>query len=262
MAVHDPLPMLESTAGDCQLSVIIPAFNEEAHLAHNLPTILEYLEDHYDHFEVLVIDDGSHDGTARAGAPWASRGVRTLRFDRNRGKGAAVRFGVLASRGEAILMVDADLSTPIEEYGRLRPHLDRASLVIASRAVEASKLERAQPLPRRLLGLVFRQVARAAGVVSIRDTQCGFKLIDGEVARSLFRQMMTDGFAFDVELLWLAQQRGHVICEVGVRWIDDPDSRVRPLIDAMAMLLELFRFRLHHAQWPSREKALPVETST
>ncbi|MEM8930477.1 MAG: dolichyl-phosphate beta-glucosyltransferase [Acidobacteriota bacterium] len=246
----------------CQLSVIIPAFNEEARLADNLPRIVEYLEQHDERFEILVINDGSYDGTALVGQPWASRGVRTLSLDRNRGKGAAVRHGVLASRGRTILMTDADASTPIDELQRLKPLLDRAALVVASRAVGSSTLERPQPLARRLLGLVFRQVARIAGVVSIRDTQCGFKLMDGETARALFRDMITDGFAFDVELIWLAQQRGVEVREVGVRWVDDPDSSVRPIMDAMLMLQELVRFRLHHAESRPAEKTCTAETST
>ncbi|MEO1088047.1 MAG: glycosyltransferase, partial [Acidobacteriota bacterium] len=196
------------------------------------------------------------------GRSWSSSGVRTLSLDRNRGKGAAVRHGVLASRGDAVLMTDADLSAPIEELGRLTPFLELAPLVVASRAVESSTLERPQPLPRRLLGLIFRRMARLAGVVSIRDTQCGFKLMDGEIARSLFADVVTDGFAFDVELLWLAQRRGYGIREVGIRWGDDPDSRVRPVVGAAAMALELVRFRWFHAEVQLSEKSRAAGTST
>ncbi|MEO1367796.1 MAG: glycosyltransferase, partial [Acidobacteriota bacterium] len=151
-----------AAAEDCELSVVIPAYNEQAHLTRHLPKILDALGGRFRRFEVLVVDDGSRDGTALVGAPWGPHGVRTLSLDRNRGKGAAVRRGVSASRGRAVLVTDADLSTPIEELDHLLSFLPEAPLVVASRAVETSSLERAQPAVRRLLGLLFGQLVRTA----------------------------------------------------------------------------------------------------
>jgi len=228
------------------LSVVIPAYDEEARLGASLERILDHLAGRGESFEILVVDDGSRDGTAEVARGFAGRGVVLHRLQENRGKGAALARGVGASRGERVLLTDADLSTPIEELDRLEPHLERAELVLGSRAVEGADVVRHQPLYRELMGKTFNRMIRLAGVRGLEDTQCGFKLIVGEVARELFSEMITPGFAYDVELVWLARRRGYRVVEVGVRWINSADSRVDPLVDPFKMLLEIFRFRRHH----------------
>lgn len=229
-----------------QLSVVIPAYNEEDRLGATLEKVLAHLDRRGLESEVLVVDDGSTDRTAAVAGGLGDSRVQVLRQSPNQGKGAAVRRGLAASRGRRVLISDADLSTPIEELERLEPRLDEVAVVLGSRAVEGARLTRRQPLYREVMGKVFNRIVQLAAVGGVRDTQCGFKLLDGEAARRIARHLITDGFAFDVELVWLARRFGLGIAEVGVEWHNSPTSRVQPLLDPPRMLLEIARFRWHH----------------
>lgn len=229
-----------------QISVVIPAYKEASRLGASLERILAYLEERGGEYEVLVVDDGSPDATAEVAAGFADRGVRLLRLDENRGKGAALRAGVLASRGERVLLTDADLSTPIAELERLEPLLATHAVVIGSRSVAESNLVVRQPLYRELMGKTFNKLVWLLAVRGLADTQCGFKLLRGKVARELFADLTVDRFAYDVELLWLARRRGHRIAEVGVTWVNSPQSRVSPVKDSLSMLWDILRFRWRH----------------
>ncbi len=233
-----------------ELSVVIPAFNEEERLGETLRKISQFLNERGTTHEILVADDGSNDATAKIAA--AMPGVSLLRSQKNQGKGAALRRGVLASLGRHVLLTDADLSTPIEDLEALEPHRDRAELVLGSRAVASSQVLVRQPIYREWMGKTFNKMIRLAGVRGLNDTQCGFKLLDGRVARRLFKDLVTRGFAYDVELVWLARRHGYQVVEIGVRWLNSPDSKVRPLIDPLKMILEILRFRWHHRALASR----------
>jgi dolichyl-phosphate beta-glucosyltransferase len=229
------------------LSIIIPAYNEERRIAPTLAQITAYLDRRHRAYELIVVDDGSRDRTRDHVAAVAAEHpqVQLLALPRNAGKGAAVRAGVLASRGRTVLFSDADLSTPIEELGKLEAALDGgADVAIGSRAAPGD-VERRQPLLRRVQGRAFHLVVRALGfraVASVRDTQCGFKLFRGPVARALFAELTLTGFAFDVELLELAFDRFRV-AEIPVAWTHADGSKVRPGIDALKMLRDLTRIR-------------------
>ncbi|MEE2775548.1 MAG: dolichyl-phosphate beta-glucosyltransferase [Acidobacteriota bacterium] len=229
------------------VSVVVPAYNEETRLGGTLPVMIDYLESRPEEFEIVVVDDGSVDATSEVAQGFASRGVRLVRLIENQGKGAALRAGALASRGDRALLTDADLSTPISELETLEPHLADFDIVIASRAVAGSTIDDPQPLYRQWMGKTFNLMTRLFLVSGIHDTQCGFKLLGGEVARRLFGELYLDGFAYDVELLWLARRHGYRIAEVGVRWDHKDDSRVQMLADPIRMAVDLVRFRLHHA---------------
>ncbi len=229
------------------LTVVVPAYNEEGRLEPGLRRALEYLGRRGRPFELLVVDDGSRDGTVAVAAGFAAQGVRVLRHERNRGKGAAVRTGVVASRGERVLISDADFSTPIEEVEKLEARLgDGTPLVIGSRGVGSSQVRQHQPFYREMMGRTFNLIIRLLGVRGIRDTQCGFKLIRGDAGRSLFSALTIEGFAWDVELIWLARRRGYRIAEVGVIWINSPDSRVDPIRSSLSMLRDVVLMRLRH----------------
>lgn len=230
-----------------ELSVVIPAYNEARRLGPTLDRVTGFLEARGLDHEVLVVDDGSTDSTAEIARAHPAPDVRLVRQGENRGKGAAARRGVAESRGKRVLLCDADLSTPIEELAALERRLDDgADVAIGSRGVAESDVRVHQPLYRELMGKTFNRIIRLLGVRGIRDTQCGFKLLEGEVARRLFRELRTDGFAFDVELLWLARRHGLRVDEVGVRWLDAPGSRVHPLFDSAAMLRDVALMRWRH----------------
>jgi len=226
------------------LSVVIPALNEEARLPASLRAILEYVDSAGIPTEVLVVDDGSTDDTARvaAGLLGRDRG-RVLRNDENRGKGFSFRRGFAAARGRWLLLSDADLSTPIAEHAKLAD-LARTrdlDLVIASRAQPDSRLEVRQGFVRRSMGQTFNRIIRAMTGLRFRDTQCGFKLMDRRRVHPIVERMIVDGFAFDVELLYVATRFGLRVGEVPVTWRNSPDSRVGLASAPPRMLLDLLR---------------------
>ena len=230
------------------LSVVIPAYNEVARLEPTLHRVIDYCRAHHPAFEILVVDDGSTDGTAdlalRVAA--AEPRLRLVALGANRGKGAAVRTGVLEARGREILFSDADLATPIEELGKLRAHLtDGRDIAIGSRAAPGADIRVRQHPVRELMGRSFNLMVRLAALGGIRDTQCGFKLFRREAARDLFGRARLDGFAFDVEILWLARGR-YQVAEVPVVWSHVDDSKVSPGGDAARMFVDLVRIRWLH----------------
>jgi dolichyl-phosphate beta-glucosyltransferase len=209
------------------LSVVIPAFNEEDRLPATLRRIRDHLEASGQDFELVVVDDGSSDGTAECARAVGGAGLRLLRNEANRGKGFSVRRGMLAASGRRRLLSDADLSTPIEELARLGAMAEQGyDVVIASRAHPLSRIEVHQPAFRENVGRLFNLLVRLTVLPGLRDTQCGFKLFSAEAAQAAFGAARLDGFAFDVEVLFVARRRGFRIAEVPTVWRNDTASRV------------------------------------
>jgi dolichyl-phosphate beta-glucosyltransferase len=228
-----------------RLSVVVPAYNEGNRLPSSLRRMVAYLaaSPAWLPAEIVIVDDGSTDDTAAlAGATAAAADVeiRCLRHHHNRGKGAAVRTGFAAARGELILLSDADLATPIEELERLAGAVS-GGVAIGSRAVDRQRIETPQPWYRDVMGRVFNLAVRTLAVGGVHDTQCGFKLFRGDLGRSLSRVQRIDGFAFDVELLVRATHLGYEIREVPVRWRHVETSSVRPVVHSVEMLGDLLR---------------------
>ncbi len=222
------------------LSVVIPAFNEEKRLPGTLAVILPFLRARGESFEVVVVDDGSRDGTARVSRE-AGPEVRVIQNPGNRGKGYSVRNGMLNAQGSWRLMSDADLSTPIEELDGLRKAMtEGASVAIASRAVPGANLEKRQSFMRESSGRFFNLIVRSLLLRGIKDTQCGFKLFSAAAAEAAFRGSKLDGFAFDVEALRLAHRAGFKIREVPVTWRNHEQSRVS-FARGLAAFVDLFR---------------------
>jgi dolichyl-phosphate beta-glucosyltransferase len=208
------------------ISIVIPAYNEEQRLPATLLRVRAYLAaSNWEFAEIVVVDDGSRDGTAKAAE---EAGARIVRNPGNRGKGYAVRHGMLEAKGEWALFSDADLSTPIEELDRLWGAAERehAPVVIGSRAVDRSLVGIHQPFFREMSGRFFNLSMRAVTGLPFRDTQCGFKLFDSKVAAEIFRRQTLDGFGFDVEVLYIASHLGHRTLEVPVRWDDVAGTKV------------------------------------
>jgi dolichyl-phosphate beta-glucosyltransferase len=225
------------------LSVVIPAYNEALRLPATLDRVREHLGGRGVAYEILVVDDGSSDGTAEvAGA--AGDLVRVLRHEPNRGKGYAVRRGMLAATGERRLMTDADLSTPIEELARLEAEIDRGlDIAIGSRAVAGARIEVRQPAYREAMGRLFNVLVQALLLPGLADTQCGFKLFTAAAAETAFSACRLDGFSFDVEALYVARRRGLRVAEVPIVWRNDAATRVG-LGGGTVAFADLLRIRL------------------
>jgi glycosyltransferase involved in cell wall biosynthesis len=231
-----------------QLSIIIPSFNEEARLPPTLERIYNFLSDRRDqlnHTEIIVVDDGSTDGTAKIAADWMRRfpNMRLVSNGRNRGKGFSVRHGMLEAVGQLTLFTDADLSTPIEEMDKLLDALRTRDVAIGSRALDRSMIETHQAWPRELAGIIFNTFVRILTGLPYLDTQCGFKAFRRERAIICFEQQRSERFGFDPELLYLAKRHGLTCIEVPVRWAHDPRTKVHVVTDSIDMFFELLRIQ-------------------
>lgn len=238
----------------CYLSLIVPAYNEEKRLPATLVRLTEYLSSRDFSYEVLVVDDGSRDRTRDLVREFAAthEWLRLVQYDEglrplNRGKGFAVRQGVLHAVGRDVLFSDADLSTPLEEMEKLLPPISRGAcdIAIASRALPESKLTVHQPWYREMMGRTFNKFVQRIAVPGIVDTQCGFKAFRGDVAKRIFGLAQIDGFGFDTEILFLAQKFGYRVQEIPVVWVHKDDSRVNPLSAPLQMMSELITVRLN-----------------
>jgi dolichyl-phosphate beta-glucosyltransferase len=229
---------------DLGFSLVIPAYNEVGRLPAVLAAARSYLEREFpDGYEVLVVDDGSRDGTAELlgglVADWPQ--LRVVTHPTNRGKGAAVRTGMLETRGGLVLFADADGATPMAEEQRLRAAIEAgADVAVGSRLLDVAAQRRPA---RRWGGRLFARLVRWVVALPVRDSQCGFKMFRGEVARRLFRECREDGYLFDVVVLALAARSGCRIAEVPIRWRDVPGSKLRPVRDGLRMVLRLARLR-------------------
>jgi glycosyltransferase involved in cell wall biosynthesis len=248
--MNAPVPALE-------LSIIIPAYNEEGRLTRTLSRIREYFggrsvppgiapELSLNQLEILVVDDGSKDGTARIAEEWSREMpcVRLVSNQENRGKGYSVRHGMLEARGRLALFTDADLSSPIEEIEKLLAALAAGNdIAIGSRALDRSLISIHQARHRELAGIVFNKLMRLITGLPFHDTQCGFKIFRREPSCIIFEQQRIERFGFDPEILFLAKRHGLCIAEVPVRWAHDPATKVLVLRDSVMMFCDLLLIR-------------------
>ena len=229
------------------LSVVIPCFNEEQRLPRTIEQIERYLDARNTRYELILVDDGSADGTRMIMDAAAERqgAIRIEALPHNRGKGRALAVGVEAAKGDEILLTDADLSTPIEELDKLQAALSTgAGVAIGSRALRASRVEISQPVYRVIMGKAFNLIVQAVLLPGIWDTQCGFKLFRGEVAHAVFAGLVTDGFGYDPEVLFRARKQGVKIAEVPVVWRNSAPTKVSPVRSSIDMLKHVIRLRL------------------
>ncbi len=232
-----------------ELSVVIPVYNEAARVGKTLKESFAYLKSKKIRAEILVVDDGSKDDTVEVVNQLkrlAGRGqvLKVLKHSVNRGKGAAVRTGALASRGMTILFMDADNSTPLSEFENFRPALKGGvEVLIGSRAVDRKKVKVHQPLHREAMGRVFNLMVQLIATPGLWDTQCGFKVFSRRAAQAIFPLQTIERFGFDVELLYIGRKLGFKVREVSVHWFDNPASKVHVFRDSTQMFLDLLIIR-------------------
>ena len=232
------------------LSIIIPAYNEEQRLPPSLEKIVTFLQHQGYTSEIIVVENGSTDRTSQVVEHFAATipaggTVALMLMHSTPGKGAAVKAGMLAAQGEYRFICDADLAMPIDEIAKFLPlHQPRGSfdIAIASREI-AGAVRYNEPTYRHVMGRVFNWLVRVLAVPGIQDTQCGFKMFTREAALIVFPMQRIDGWGFDVEVLYIARQRGMRLVEVPINWYYQPDSRVRPVHDTVNMVRELLKIR-------------------
>ncbi|OFV95942.1 MAG: hypothetical protein A3F68_09335 [Acidobacteria bacterium RIFCSPLOWO2_12_FULL_54_10] len=228
------------------VSVVVPAFNEAERLPSTLNKIVDFLAARPYSYEVIVVDDGSTDATASIVEKiyQQSGTVRLIKNPGNRGKGYAVRNGMLHAAGQYLVFSDSDLSTPIEDIDLLLSPLQKGyDVVIGSRALRPDWIYPRQPLSRQLVGRVFNYCVRGVTFLAIQDTQCGFKGFRRDAAQAIFSRQRLTGFGFDVELAYLARKYGFRLLEVPVHWSNDLATKVHPFRDGPRMFLDLLRIR-------------------
>lgn len=230
--------------GPISLSIVIPAFNEELRLPATLEQLTVFLSTQAWEWEIRVIDDGSTDGTARLVESRARDDARiVLQKEPHRGKGGAVRAGMLAAASRFRFLCDADLSMPVSELPRFLPPLMRDAEVAIGSREGAGARRVGEPLRRHLTGRAFNWAIQAIAIRGIKDTQCGFKMFTAEAAERIFSNVTLDGWAFDVEALAIARALGYRIVEVPIEWHHRPESQVSVTRDAWRMLADVWQVR-------------------
>jgi glycosyltransferase involved in cell wall biosynthesis len=238
---------MSSLSSFVDLSIVVPAYNEEQRIPPTLERLHAFLSSLPYRFEIVVVDDGSRDDTCGVVEALMPRmpGLRLVRSTPNRGKGSAVRLGMLAARGQLRVMSDADGSMPPEQLPALLAPIIacKADVAIGSRYAPGATTTKKQPRYRVLWSRLCNRVIQRTLVPGVKDTQCGFKAFTAEAARDLFRRGTIDGWAFDLEILAVAKRREYRVQEVGVAWHDDGRSRVNPLKDLWKVVREAVTIR-------------------
>ncbi|NQV09517.1 glycosyltransferase family 2 protein [Candidatus Woesearchaeota archaeon] len=228
-----------------EISVVVPAYNEEKRIGLTLKKIIKYLGSNFKKYEVIVVDDCSKDGTSDVASKF--KNVKILRNKINRGKGYSVKKGILNSKYPLVLFSDSDLATPIEELKKFLLYIkDGYDIVIASRNLKESNIVVKQSVIRQLMGKTFPILVNIITFMRFKDTQCGFKLFRTEVGKNIMSLQTLNRFSFDVEILFIAKKNGYKIKEAPVVWIDKAGSTVNPLKDSIKMLIDLFIVRYNN----------------
>lgn len=234
---------------DIYLSVVIPVYNEESRIIQSLEDIFSYLRSLAMSWEVLIVDDGSHDRTAEIIEQWIKNHhqLMLIRLPQNCGKGAAIRQGMLKAQGRYRLFRDADVSTAMAEFDRFRPILENGTpIVIGSRKMAGAKNMRRQPWLRETLGKGFTLLSRLLFVWEVSDYTCGFKCFSAKAAEDIFSRQKICRWAFDSEIVFLAKNLGYPIAQLPITWTNDPGTKVRLIVDVLNSFFEIICIRLNY----------------
>lgn len=228
------------------LSIIIPCYNEGNKLIDNIKKVNNYMSNlKVRGYEILIVNDGSKDNTFEIGERIAKEypNVRNIGYEINRGKGGAVKEGILQSKGDWIIFMDADLSTDLSAIDKVLQEQQKYDVIIGSRRHKESNLVKPQNFPRRFVGKTCSILTNLIIPLHISDTQCGFKAFNGNLARNIAQKQTLNGFAFDVELLYIAKLNNYSIGEIAIIWENDDDSRVSVLNSSINFFMDLFKIR-------------------
>lgn len=228
------------------LSVVIPAYNEGKLIRDNLTRIINYLGGKSYDWEIVVVDDGSLDSTNSVVKEMKNKKVKLIKHERNLGKGAALKSGVAISNGKYIMFMDADLSVPVKYVGELLSKLESGiPVVVGSRRIGKSVIAKHQPLIREQMGVVFTKLARMVTGVKLNDFTCGFKGFEAKAGKKIFLNSVINRWAYDSEILFLANKFGYKINQIPVRWVNREDSRVEGMRAVITVLIDLIRIRIN-----------------
>lgn len=226
-----------------KLSIVIPAYNEKKRIIDSLKTIDSYMKKNNHIVEIIIIDDGSTDGMSKEIKNTKINNIKILKNKKNMGKGYSTKKGLLNSKYPFTLITDSDLATPINEFEKLAKYTNEYSVIIGSRNMIGSKIVITQPLYRQILGKVFPLIVNFLLIKNIKDTQCGFKLLKTDIAKKIAKKQTIRGFAFDVEVLFIAQKNKIKIKEVPITWFNKKGSKVDPIKDSLKMLVDLIKIK-------------------
>lgn len=227
------------------ISVVIPAYNEEYRIESSIVSIIKYLNANFNKYEIIIVDDCSSDITNEIVSRYTNENVRVLRNETNRGKGYSIKRGILNATYPMVLFSDSDLATPLEELKEFTEYITyhNYDIVIASRNLKESNIDVKQPCYRQILGKTFPKIVYFAFLKGFKDTQCGFKLFKTDIAKKIFQLQMIERFSFDVEVLLIAKKMGCLVKEAPVVWNDKAGSTVRTFKDGFQMLVDLLKIK-------------------
>lgn len=232
------------------ISVIVPCYNEERYIKQNIEKLYMYLSENFEKFEIIAVNDGSKDNTLEKlkNIKYPESVYKILDNGINRGKGYSVKRGILSASGDIVCFTDADLSTPVEEIGVAAKLIEDADIVIGSRRGSNSRVEKDQPLYRKIIGKIFSYIRNIITNLPFEDTQCGFKCFTKQSTNDIFPRQTIDRFAFDVEILYIARKLGYTIKSFPVKWVNDEVSSVNIVRDSIVMFMDLLKIRKKHAK--------------
>lgn len=225
------------------ISIIIPIFNEEKRIT-NLLEIYKYFKGKRLNYEIIVVNDGSTDQTVKKLREISKNfKFKLISYQKNRGKGYAIKLGMLVSGGKYRLFTDIDLSTPIGEFDKFLPYLEKYSVIIGSRRIRGSQIIIHQPNIRELMGKGFTQLSQIVLQLNVKDFTCGFKCFSKSASQKIFDKQRINRWGFDAEILFLAKKFGYIIKEIPIQWFNDPRSRVRFPQDVISSFSDLIKIR-------------------